>query len=88
MIRSIIIEDELLAISALKQELVLHCPEIKVVDTAQNIIDGIKAIEVNKPELVFLDIQLSDGLGFEVLQHFYKVKFKVIFKKTIYLLII
>lgn len=79
MIRSIIIEDELLAISALKQELVLHCPEIKVVDTAQNIIDGIKVIEANQPDLVFLDIQLSDGLGFEVLQHFYKVKFKVIF---------
>ncbi len=78
MINAIIIEDEPQAISALKLELKLNCTNVFVIDTAQSVQEGIVKIEELKPDLVFLDIQLSDGLGLDILAHFDEIKFKVI----------
>jgi len=76
---ALIIEDEQQAISALKQELSLHCPEVTILDTAQNVVDGISKVKQHQPDLIFLDIQLSDGLGFDILQEFDRINFKIIF---------
>jgi len=76
---ALIIEDEPQAISALKQELSLHCPEVTILDTAQNVVDGISKVKQHQPDLIFLDIQLSDGLGFDILQEFDRINFKIIF---------
>jgi len=77
--RTIIIEDESKAISALKEELQYNCPEIELVDVAQNIKDAIVKIQQHKPDLVFLDIQLQDGLGFEIFRDLETIDFNVIF---------
>lgn len=77
--RTLIIEDEPQAISALKKELQLSCPEVDLVGVAQNVKDGVQKISEQNPELVFLDIQLSDGLGFDILQELKVIDFKVIF---------
>jgi len=76
---ALIIEDEPQAVSALKQELSLHCPEITILETAQNVSEGILLIKKYQPDLIFLDIQLSDGLGFDILQEFDNIRFKIIF---------
>jgi len=76
---ALIIEDEPQAVSALKQELNLHCPEITILETAQNVSEGILLIKKYQPDLIFLDIQLSDGLGFDILQEFDNIRFKIIF---------
>ncbi|PQJ78547.1 LytR/AlgR family response regulator transcription factor [Polaribacter porphyrae] len=78
MINALIIEDEPQAISALKQELALNCPTVIVLDTAQSVKEGIAKISALKPNLIFLDIQLSDGLGLDILQHFISINFKII----------
>jgi two-component system LytT family response regulator len=78
MIDAIIIEDEPQAISALKQELALNCPEVFVKDTAQSVKEGISKIQKNNPALIFLDIQLSDGLGLDILDFFKEINFKII----------
>lgn len=77
--RAIIIEDETQAISALKSELQLHCPEVIVIDEARTVKDGIEKIKRLQPNIVFLDIQLSDGLGFDILSAFVEHTFKIIF---------
>ncbi len=66
-VTAIIIDDEIQAISALKEELFLHFKSIKVVGTAQDIPTGIQILKALKPQIVFLDIQLKDGLGFDIL---------------------
>lgn len=76
---AIIIEDEPQAISALKEELKLHCPNLMLLGVAMSVKEAIKKIKVLKPELIFLDIQLSDGSGFDILDHFDNVDFKIIF---------
>lgn len=77
--RTIIIEDEAQAISALKSELKYHCPQIEIVGEAKSVKEAIEIIKELQPELVFLDIQLSDGLGFDILTAYKEHTFKIIF---------
>ncbi len=78
--RTVIIEDEEQAISALLSDISRYCPELEVAGTAGSVEKGVALIEETKPELVFLDIQLTDGLGFEILRLVQKNHaFKVIF---------
>lgn len=77
--KTLIIEDELQAISALKAELATHCPQVDVIDAARTVSDAIKKIKLHNPDLIFLDIQLADGLGFDIIENFKDHNFKIIF---------
>jgi two-component system LytT family response regulator len=64
--KAIIIDDERLARAELKK-LLLEFPEVEVVDEATNADEGIKKIESQFPDLIFLDIQMPGKTGFEML---------------------
>lgn len=65
--RAVIIDDESKAISALKREIELFASQIEVIGTATSLKTGKELIESLKPNIVFLDIKLDDGLGFDLL---------------------
>lgn len=69
---TLIIDDERLARLNLRKKLNIY-PEIEVIGEANGITTGIKAIRDLNPDLLFLDIHLSDGNGFDLLN---KVEFK------------
>jgi two-component system LytT family response regulator len=69
---ALIIDDERLARLNLRQKLSMFS-EIEVIGEASGIETGIKAISDLNPDLLFLDIKLSDGTGFDLLN---KVEFK------------
>ena len=77
--RAVIIEDEEQARSALKQEIELNCPNVVITGEASSVKTGIDIIRLQKPDLIFLDIILSDGSGFDILEEFLKPNFKLIF---------
>jgi two-component system LytT family response regulator len=52
---------------------------VNVVGVAENVKEAIKMIREVDPQLVFLDVELPDGNGFDILSHFAPVPFKVIF---------
>ncbi len=79
MIRTIIIDDEEKSRRLLKKLLKLLPYNIEVVAEAADVENGITVIEQNHPELVFLDIHLRTGLGFEILERLGKKDFKIIF---------
>ncbi|HSQ47998.1 MAG TPA: LytTR family DNA-binding domain-containing protein [Lutibacter sp.] len=81
MISAIIIEDENVAYKHLKNILETnYSSKIKVVGHETGVEKGIKLINDLNPQLVFLDIQLQDGDGFEILDHFSNSStFEVIF---------
>lgn len=79
MINAVIIEDEPINISNLQQLLKAHCPEINICATALNAYQGEEIILQNKPDLVFLDIQMPGRNGFELLQSLHDYSFEVIF---------
>ncbi len=67
-IKAIIIDDLPLAIANLKAELEDHHPEIIIAATAGGVIEGAKKIKEHKPDLIFLDIEMGDGDGFDLLE--------------------
>ncbi|MEZ5013778.1 MAG: LytTR family DNA-binding domain-containing protein [Chitinophagales bacterium] len=79
MIRAVITDDESKARSALKQELAFNCPEVEIVGEADSVESALQCISDVKPELLFLDIQLSDGLGFHILERMQNEQISVIF---------
>ncbi len=67
MIKVILIDDEPLARTVLKEYLLAY-PEIEVVQECGDGFEGVKAINQHKPDLIFLDIQMPKINGFEMLE--------------------
>ncbi|MFL5810881.1 MAG: LytR/AlgR family response regulator transcription factor [Flavisolibacter sp.] len=67
MIRAIIVDDEPLARSIVKEYL-QQIPEIEVVQECNDGFEGLKAVIQHQPELIFLDIQMPKINGFEMLE--------------------
>jgi DNA-binding LytR/AlgR family response regulator len=63
----LIFEDETRAANHLERLLAKVAPEMKVVARIESVRDGVKYLETHsEPELIFSDIQLADGLSFEI----------------------
>ncbi|MFM7024226.1 MAG: LytR/AlgR family response regulator transcription factor [Flavobacteriales bacterium] len=67
MIKAIIIDDEPLARSIIKEYLQYH-PEIDLVQECNDGFEGVKAIQQHQPDLIFLDVQMPKINGFEMLE--------------------
>lgn len=76
---ALIIDDEQKGRNAVKNCIVNHAPDLTVLGEAENVAEGIKAIETHKPEIVFLDIDMPDGTGFDLLEQLPNINFKLIF---------
>lgn len=78
-INAIIIDDEERARNTLSSLLSNYCPEIDVLAACANVPDGVLAINKHKPDVVFLDIEMPDYNGFELLGFFREIDFDIIF---------
>ena len=79
MIKTIVIDDEVKARDTILNMLQVYCPDVKVIDTAGSVQEGLEVLHNNKPELLLLDIKMADGTGFDLLRKLEKVDFLVIF---------
>lgn len=79
MIRAVIIDDEKSAVTSIELTLKEYCPSVEVAGTATSAKDGMAQIEVHKPDLVFLDIQMPHMTGVELLEKIGHRDFDVIF---------
>lgn len=81
--KTIIVEDEPLSRAFLNSLLAEFCPDIKVVATVPTEDEAVKAIDSLQPDLVFLDIELQQGTGFEVLKRTSRHNYHVVFTTAI-----
>lgn len=79
MIKAVLIEDEKNSRLVLKSILQAECPNVQILGEAGTVEEGRTLIETRNPDLVFLDVQMPDGTGFDVIAAFPDPKFKVIF---------
>jgi len=79
MIKALLIDDVSEARATLLADLSDYCPEIEVVGEADGVVSGAKLIKLKQPDVVFLDIQMQDGSGFDLLEILPEINFKVIF---------
>ena len=77
--KALIIDNEVNIIEGLKSLLGMYCPEITHVDSAMNIKDGLQKINNYKPDILFLDIELDEGTGIDLLNRIGDCNFQIIF---------
>ncbi|MEI7595273.1 MAG: LytTR family DNA-binding domain-containing protein [Bacteroidota bacterium] len=79
MLKVLIIEDEKHAAERLKKALKIVAPNAIVLETFETVVDTLSWLENNaEPDLFFMDIQLADGLSFEIFEN-RKIKSPVVF---------
>ena len=69
MITAVLIDDDSNLRKGMKSLLSRYAPEIKILGEADRVKTGIKVMDSLKPQVVFLDIQLTDGTGFDILEN-------------------
>ena len=77
--RAIIVDDEQQSHEVLKNLLSKGHPDIKVAASGYGVQEGLKLIASHEPDLVFLDVEMPDGTGFDLLKKIGKPDFHVIF---------
>lgn len=78
-IKTIIVENEINVREAFIDLIKKNCPQIEITGEAENIGDAYHLILEKKPDLVFLDIEMTGGNGFELLAKFTKIPFETVF---------
>ncbi len=79
MIRCVIVEDEEIARKVLKSLLAQYCQDVMVCAEADDVASGKTMIEMFRPDLVFLDIEMPGGSGFKLLNSIENIDFEVVF---------
>lgn len=77
--RAVIIDDETSLRESTQTLLSIYCPDIEIVGQAACVKDGIDLINKESPDLAFLDVEMPDGTGFDIVHAFRERNFAVIF---------
>lgn len=75
----IIVDDEPAIRSAISNLLKEKCPDISIIASVGTVEDGYLAVVRESPHLLFLDVELTDGTGFDLLNKIGQPDFRVIF---------
>ncbi|PKG44111.1 LytR/AlgR family response regulator transcription factor, partial [Psychroflexus sp. MES1-P1E] len=78
-IRCLIIDDDPFITELLQDKINHYFPDLKVLSVAKNGNEGIEEINKHIPELIFLDVEMADMTGFEMLSYFSEIYFQTIF---------
>jgi two-component system, LytTR family, response regulator len=76
---AIIVEDMPQAIAVLVADLATYCPEVEIIGTAPSVVGAAKLLRQLQPDVIFLDILLGDGTGFDLLEIFPDLGSRIIF---------
>ncbi len=79
MLKAIIIDDEKTSRDALMGLISRYCANVEVIDQANGYKSGLEAIRNQNADIVFLDIQMPDGSGFQLLEDLKETNFEIIF---------
>jgi two-component system LytT family response regulator len=78
-IKAIIVDDEESARDVLENLLRRFCPEVEVAGKFSNVVQAVEACKKDSPDLVFLDIEMPNYAGFEIVNFFESIPFEIIF---------
>ncbi|HXB92969.1 MAG TPA: LytTR family DNA-binding domain-containing protein [Puia sp.] len=79
MIRTVVVDDEIDSIQVLERLLENACPNIEVIGKADGVESALQLIKLSRPDLVFLDIEMTQGNAFDLLNQLQPFNFQVIF---------
>lgn len=79
MLNAILIDDEVHCLDTLSLLLKEFCPQVQIAEQCRSARQGLASIKKTKPDLVFLDIEMPEMNGFELLEQFAEIPFAVVF---------
>jgi two-component system LytT family response regulator len=79
MVKAVIIDDDFTSRMLLREILKKAIDNVELLGEAGSVVEGIPLIERVAPDVVFLDISMPDGSGFDLLDKLKKIDFKIIF---------
>ncbi len=79
MLNTVIIDDEEKSRQTLRQMLSLFCKNVQIIGEAKDVRTGFELLSIVKPDLVFLDIKMPDGNGFDLIRKLNSRNFNLIF---------
>ncbi|HAN17544.1 MAG: DNA-binding response regulator [Bacteroidetes bacterium GWC2_33_15] len=78
-LKAVIVDDELASRETLASYLKNYCPDIYLVADADSVKSGLEIIKKNKPDVVFLDIEMPYGNAFDLLEQVDNIDFDLVF---------
>lgn len=78
-LRAILVDDEEGARDVLQNLLLRFCPEVELIAKCENVTKAVEVINREKPDLVFLDIEMPNYAGYEIVNFFKEINFEIIF---------
>jgi two-component system LytT family response regulator len=78
-LKTVIVDDEKDAVDFIFSIIGEYCPGLTVTGQAYDVKEGVQVIKDLKPDLVFLDVEMPHGTGFDLLTHFPEKEFDVVF---------
>ena len=79
MITALLVDDEKRNHNSLVKLLKEYCPTVEIIGQATSVDEALQFLSKNKPQLVFLDVEMPNGTGFDLLRKVEKIDFKIIF---------
>lgn len=79
MIKAILIDDIEHARVTLRKDLETYAPDLEIIGEANGVVEGAKLLKKLQPDILFLDIQMQDGSGFDLLDILPEIHFNIIF---------
>ena len=79
MLTAVIVDDVNQARETLKEDLATYCPDVDIIGEAEGVVSAAKLLKRVNPDVLFLDIQMQDGSGFDLLELLGDITFNVIF---------
>lgn len=77
--KAVLVDDEKSSLRSLSFELNAYCPEVEIIGQFQNPVSAVREIPELEPDVLFLDIEMPELNGFELLQKLPDLDFEVIF---------
>ena len=77
--KAVIVDDEKDSREILAAYLTKYCPDVKVCGFGESVVTGLEAINKHKPDIVFLDIEMPYGNGFDLLDKAGNHNFETVF---------
>ncbi len=78
-LRALVVDDEERSRNVLTNYLDDYCVDVQIIGYATNVLDAVKIINKEKPNIIFLDIEMPGGNGFELFDYFEQPDFLVVF---------
>jgi two-component system LytT family response regulator len=78
-LKAVLVEDEIISRETLRGYIEKYCTDVEVVAEAGSVTEGKTIIEQHKPDIVFLDVEMPFGTGFDLLEQLDEITFETVF---------